>query len=153
MEMSVTDPASMVAGNPDLIFEGADDWLDVTEIKSIKKEAFELLNGPQPNHSLQCMGYVRLLTRALPGRRVRGRVLYVAKDYVSPKMSPYKEYLLPTAGPTESTKPVLDALFKSAKETQAHRLAKTLPPRLPVCAGPHSTRAKNCIACSLCFSL
>lgn len=153
LELTLNDPASGIVGNADLIFDGADGWIEVVEIKSIKKDDFEKLTGPTPTHSLQCMSYVRLLKASMPGVKVRGRVLYVAKDYVSPKTSPYKEYALPNSGPTETTGPVLDALFESAKDTQAHKKARTYPARLSVCASPHSTRAKNCIACNLCFSL
>ena len=149
-ELPLIDPSINKTGNPDLIFIAKDDGLEVVEIKSIKKDAYELLFKADPDHVMQGRSYVNLLRDKLPGRRVNGRVLYVAKDYVRPNMSPYMEFPIKEDAASDEH---LDALDDSVEDMRAHEVAGTLPDRLPSCSSPSSKKAKGCSACGLCFSL
>jgi hypothetical protein len=77
--------------------------------------------------------------------------LYVAKDFISPRDSPYREYSIT---PHESAaNQVFDTLRQGLGEMREHSKSETLPERLAVCSSPASKRAKNCATCTLCFSL
>lgn len=148
-ELTLFDEEANIGGHSDLVFLNKKGGVEVTEIKSIKKDDFAKLLSPLPGHVLQCASYRRILRKTLPGNPpVHGRILYVAKDYISPKVSPYLEFELPLEDP-----PVLEVLREEAIKVKEHQAANTLPDRLPICETPHSTRAKNCGACALCFSL
>ncbi len=149
-ELSLTDPDIDKTGNPDLIFVASDDGLEVVEIKSIKKDAFEALFNASPDHVLQGRSYVNMLRAKLPDRRVNGRVLYVAKDYVRPGMSPYLEFPIKEDAKSDER---LEKLDDSVADMREHQEAGTLPDRLPSCDSPLAKKAKGCSACSLCFSL
>lgn len=146
-ELDLFDQARNLGGHPDLLYLTRSGGLEVVEIKSIRKEDFSALLRPAPEHVLQCWSYLRILRETTPGVTVNGRVLYVAKDYIQPKVSPYLEFPLPP-------KPqILDLLEAQAAEAASHQKAGTLPPRLDLCTGPLTKRAKGCDACALCFSL
>lgn len=149
-ELCLIDPAINKTGNPDLIFIAADDGLEVVEIKSIKKDSFEALFKADADHILQCRSYVNLLRDKLPDRRVNGRVLYVAKDYVRPNMSPYLEFPLAECASSDD---LLYDLDDTVADMRVHEAAGTLPDRLPTCDSPQSKKAKGCSSCGLCFSL
>jgi hypothetical protein len=148
-ELSLVDEEANLCGHSDLVFVTKAGEIEVTEIKSIKKDGFAALVKPDPTHVLQCASYRRILKKTLPGNpKVTGRILYVAKDYISPKVSPYLEFNLPDEDP-----PILDVLREQAIDLRQHEGKDSLPKRLTVCDTPHSTKAKNCGACALCFSL
>lgn len=149
-ELTLVDNDIDKVGNPDLIFIAEDEGFEVVEIKSIKKDNFEALFKPAPDHVMQCRSYVNLLSDKLPGKRVGGRVLYVAKDYVRPGMSPYLEFEVKDDLAADL---YLDTLDGSVANMRDHAAAGTLPDRLPECSSPASKKAKGCEACGLCFSL
>lgn len=149
-ELVLHDAELGLVGSPDLVYVAEDGGYEVVEIKSIKKDGFTELTGPKFDHVMQCYGYVDFLRRTT-GLRVGGRVMYVAKDFISPRDSPYREYSIT---PHESAaKQVLATLRQGLGEMREHAQSETLPDRLAVCASPASKRAKNCAACTLCFSL
>jgi hypothetical protein len=139
-----------VVGSPDLVFIAADGGYEVVEIKSIKKDSFVELNAPKFDHVMQCYGYVDFLRRTT-GLRVDGRILYVAKDFISPRQSPYREF--PIAPQEAAASQVMASLRDGVTEMREHQKSDSLPERLPACSSPASKRAKSCVACTLCFSL
>lgn len=151
-ELDLYDPALNVGGHPDLVFLTRSCDLEVVEIKSIKKDAYEALTKAVPEHVLQCRSYCRMLGKSLPGRTIRGRVFYVAKDFVRPGLPPYREFPIGPAQ-AEQADMVLDALATDAEEVKIHSAAGTLPPRLSLCSDLGAPRAKKCTACGLCFGL
>lgn len=146
-ELVLLDTEHGITGSVDLIFENREGGYEVLENKSIKKESFEKLTSALPDHVLQSKLYVKMLSELFPEKKVGGRVFYVAKDYVAPKMSPYKEFIVTPEFPA-----ILTELRKSVKSMRVHEKAGTLPPRLPACGSPNTTCARNCVACGLCFS-
>ena len=151
-ELLLIDTDRRLSGNPDLVFITSSGGLEIVEIKSIKKDDFDKLFKANPQHVLQCRSYVRLLKSKFPEKKIGGRVLYVAKDYINPRTSPYLEFEL-TDAMNENADLILDTLNQSVDTTRAHEEQGTYPDRLPVCASMKSPRAKACTACSLCFSL
>jgi hypothetical protein len=149
-ELVLHDHQLGLIGSPDLVFIATDGGYEVVEIKSIKKDGFAELTGPKFDHVMQCYGYVDFLRRTT-GLRVDGRVLYVAKDFINPRQSPYREY--PIAPHEETAKQVLETLKQGLTDMRGHQKTDSLPDRLEACSSPSSKRAKGCVACTLCFSL
>jgi hypothetical protein len=150
-ELVLHDAELGLIGSPDLVFVAEDGGYEVVEIKSIKKDGFAELIGPKPDHVLQCYGYVDFLRRTT-GNRVNGRVLYVAKDFINPKQSPYREYRIDDHFEATASQ-VYDGLKYTLSKMREHQQSNTLPERLDACSSPASKRARNCAACTLCFSL
>jgi hypothetical protein len=150
-ELVLRDEALGLIGSPDLVFVAEDGGYEVVEIKSIKKDGFAELIGPKPDHVMQCYGYVDFLRRTT-NKRVNGRVLYVAKDFINPKQSPYREYLIDAHFEATASQ-VYDGLKSTLAKMREHQQSNTLPERLDACSSPASKRARNCTACTLCFSL
>lgn len=148
-ELLLQDNDNGIVGSPDLVFE-TEDGLTVVEVKSIKKDSFTELTAPLMDHVIQCYGYVRHL-RKVVDKPVRGKVFYVAKDYVSPKLSPYKEYAI--SDYEENAEKIYSVLREDVREMRKAAAAGGYPARLAECSSPLSTRAKACTACTLCFSL
>ena len=149
-ELVLHDPETEIIGSPDIVFVMPDGSYEVVEIKSIKKDGFVLLKAPNFDHVMQCFGYVEFLRRTT-GKTVNGRILYVAKDFVAPRESPYKEY--PIKSYEKQAMQIFADLRQGVVSMKANKDQNTLPERLALCSSPASKRAKGCVACTLCFSL
>lgn len=149
-ELVLHDHEVGLIGSPDLVFIAEDGGYEVVEIKSIKKDGFVELNAPKFDHVMQCYGYVEFLRRTT-GLRVDGRILYVAKDFISPRQSPYREFQI--APHEAAASQVMSTLREGLTGMRHHQKSDSLPDRLPACSSPASKRAKSCVACTLCFSL
>lgn len=151
-ELQVVTPDMPLDGNPDLIL-ATGRVLRVVECKSIKLKDFEALEEPKADHMMQASGYAFLLPRVCPpGFEVSSDVtiLYGAKDYPRPGVRVYKDF-------TKRARVDAGLLVSQAMQEVAGILAGDksipLPPRLTACSSSGATRAKNCSACALCFSL
>lgn len=138
-------------GSPDMVIL-ADGHLRPLEIKSIKRDSFMALTAPQPDHWHQVSMYVPLLRMTVREFPVADmvHVVYGAKDYTPPGVLPYKDYAL------EASTVATGSMMPQAHQQLGPVLrgeSRALPQRLPACSSQGATRARNCSACALCFSL
>jgi hypothetical protein len=149
-EMKLTNAELMVEGNPDLMWFAGDDYLVVTEIKSIAGEHFKELDKPKGDHATQALIYRRLLE--LDGYKVHRDVIivYVNKHFQFTK-TPYKQYEVDSTTPL-SKRMVKDAL-DNATIIKSALSGGPLPPRCKGCATPSGTKAKGCKVAVECFSV
>jgi hypothetical protein len=143
---------SVFVGSPDMVVL-VDGHLAPIEIKSIKLDDFKRLTAPQPAHTYQVSMYLPLLRHTVTEHPVgdTAHVIYGAKDYPAPGVLPYKDFAVPTAETD-----VAFTLMQQADEQLGPILrneSRRLPSRLPACSSSGTTRARNCTACTLCFSL
>lgn len=144
-EPDLSDDVSGVSGHPDLVFLRAGK-LRVLEIKSIKKDAWDELEEPQPAHKLQAGIYPHLLSK-----RTKFNVspevvfIYCTKDFKFG--SPYKEFHLDTSTP-EFIKE-REELFAEAKQVKDFAAGGEMPGR--ICQSMSSALAKKCPVNFRCF--
>lgn len=155
-ELPLFDHESRVVGNADLFYLRPDTHrLRVVEIKSKKKELFEALTEPEPNHILQASIYRRLadINGMDPDDGVS--IVYGCKDYPHWKLRPYKEFHI---DPCPAREEQLDDMWSRANEVKdflvAHGdlgAAAPLPERLSACTSSTAPTAKGCDQCQACF--
>jgi hypothetical protein len=111
----------------------------------MKKEDWEALRRPLPDHIIQVVFYWYLAKEL--GYHVHNRVsvIYIPKQQV--RGSPYKEFVL---DPLEELHR-LDPYLGYAKALVDALNGGDLPTR--ICNEPSETMAKSCEMCSLCFNL
>lgn len=129
-----------------------DGHLRPLEIKSIKRESFNALTAPEPSHWYQVSMYIPLLRMVVREFPIADtvHVVYGAKDYPPPGVLPYKDYALEASSlSNDSLMPEAERLLGPVLRGESN----ALPPRLPACVSQGVTRARNCSACTLCFSL
>jgi hypothetical protein len=155
----------MLVGHPDLLL-----WVDgevlPIEIKSIKANpppssrglddaCFKSISAapidqPLPDHAFQLTAYAKLLRQrnTLPIAK-KGIVLYVSKDFNF--SSPYVEKHITTD--SGITLNLVDSAFNEVRALRESQRLSVYPNRLRSCSSPSTTRAKNCVACTNCFSV
>jgi hypothetical protein len=156
-ELELFDHDSRIVGNPDVMYLRPDNHkLRIVEIKSKKKELFEELTKPEPNHILQAAIYRRLA--ALNGMEVDDGVsiIYGCKDYPKWTVRPYKEYHIASTPEREAE---LDSMWERAQGVKSfladhgdQGAAAELPDRIPACTSSTATPAKGCDQCQACFA-
>lgn len=164
-EFSLKDESLMLVGHPDLLL-----WVDgevlPVEIKSVKanpppssrghdESCFKSLQAapldqPLPDHAFQLTAYAKLLRarNTLPISD-KGIVLYVSKDFGF--TTPYLEKHISTSEGITSR--LVDDAFYRVGELRQQQKSNALPERLRACSSSSSTKAKNCVACTSCFSV
>lgn len=148
-EFTLRDEEAKIVGNPDLLILHESSVV-VSEIKSMKKDQWELLTAPLPDHVFQAGMYHDLLKRQAARYRVHstGVFIYCTKDYKHG--SPYKEFHV------DFTKPSLVAIREMIRNSVLDALhaqqTQDLVPRT-VCASPNCAMAKACPVATVCFNL
>lgn len=148
-EWLLEDRELRLVGNPDLLFLRPDGQLQVIEIKSKNKKAFDALHEPEANHLFQSTAYHMLLSRAGLSYPVHPEVVvfYVCKDFAFAG-SPYREFHVPASNMAN----IVEGKFAQVREMRRMEHRSVLPPRLSACATHMSVTAKNCELCVSCFS-
>lgn len=144
-EVTLVDAVSGITGNPDFLLQTGELEMHVVEFKSINKTGFDaLVDDAQMSHQLQVAAYGRLLECL--GYDVSGlTVVYVCKDYTF--RNPYKSFSIDP----DTKQGALDLIWEDAKVVR-NMGTKVMPPRGAACKTPNSPVAKQCAACTLCFS-
>lgn len=134
-----------IVGNPDLQL-----WLwekvQVVEIKSLNKTAFDVLSRPERDHVFQVNQYGRMLRAAGVPVHDTAIIFYVCKDFRWD--SPYKEYHVGR----EELDGVIAAQWEQVRHYRAHERDGSYPARLTVCSHTGAPTAKNCPVVVSCFS-
>jgi hypothetical protein len=152
-EMSLVDDQAKVMGHPDCVILIGDKF-HVVEIKSMNKEQFAELDNPIPAHVFQARSYQKILKqdfkKGLLPYDVEDEVIiiYASKAY-NFRGKPYKEFHVKPQ--TAFTTSIMLA-WKLAKTAADALKAKKLPPRWSACASMDTLTARNCVACTNCFS-
>lgn len=154
-ELAMMDHEYRIIGNPDLIYIRPDNHkVRIVEIKSKRKELFDALQYPEPNHILQALIYRRLCK--INGLDVDESVsvIYGSKDY-SFSGRPYKEFHIQSCAYHDEG---LDSMWERAAIVRDYladygeRGAQaTLPEKITPCATRNSPVAKSCDQCQACF--
>jgi hypothetical protein len=145
-EPTIKDETNGVSGRPDLVvYHGK--TLHITEVKSIKKEAWEELTEPLESHVKQNIFYPPLLRSLdLPVSNLVTFV-YVTKDFKWG--SPYKTFTIDiTQG---RYKALREELLAEAKQVKTFKETGESPPR--ICLTENSPLAKKCRVCFRCFNV
>lgn len=167
-EISITWHDYNITGHPDLIIV----WngiLHIYEIKTIDRQGvdFDAMEAPLGDHTLQGSMYYWIIRSIIeretaqlaehPGAFNRSIpfdidpfVNYIYVDRSNKNLFKrifYKEFVK-RASNMERITPMLD-LAQSLRDSLK---TKILPPRLDVCGGPNSPRAKNCHCALSCFN-
>lgn len=157
------DPESDCAGGIDAIVDVGEPLLRMVEVKTIEKDGFKELVGPQAEHRLRTNLYLRLID--LDGRpfakRINtkvGHLLYICKGYgVKDEtvkdmpgvkdfpFSPFKEFLI------HRDDSETDELLAKARAVYKFRKKKGGVP-YGVCSTSMVGRAKKCSMIKQCFS-
>lgn len=145
-ELEFYDTEHMIVGSIDVTLK-IDHILYLSEVKSIKKEAFDSLVRPMPDHILQVVFYWWLAVQNKYPVYDRVSIIYVNKSYEF--KTPFKEFQI---DPREYVSR-LDDYLGEAKSLIEARQSKTaqLPSR--VCPTAVSPQAKKCSACTVCFGV
>ncbi len=143
-ELLLTNDEYMISGAVDLahLINGL---LYLSEIKSIKHEAWEALTAPLPAHILQIIFYWWLAKEMGYAIHQQVSVFYVTKSYVFGK-SPFKEFVL---DPQEYLCRIED-YKEEAMELKIAREGGKLPYK--ACRTKGDKRAVSCEMCSVCFA-
>lgn len=148
-EFTLTDEEYKIVGNPDLNFF-PDKLLTVLEAKSMKKDQFNELESPLPDHIFQVGAYHRMwVRRGTVEVRDESVIIYVVKEW-GYRGSPYKEFHINTT--KEPWNGILDIAWANAAQAKKALLTKQLPPRIAACPNCNTTTAKNCPCVVNCFS-
>lgn len=156
-ELELFDHDFRIVGNPDMLYSRPDNALmHVVEIKSKKKELFEELEEPEPDHILQASIYRRLGAISGMGMSDEVSIIYGCKDYPKWGVRPYKEFHVQ---PSSSVESQLDDMWERAGQVRDF-LAEfsdgenrpPLPERITACDRRDSTIAKGCEQCQACFA-
>ena len=145
-QLTFVDENAGVIGNPDLMLM-VERKLLIIEVKSMKKEDWDTLTEPLPDHCFQAHSYRKLATENGFGVHSNVAFLYVTKDFKYG--DPYKEFHVPVDSVTEG---MIKLSWDDATALRSARLQKAIPPRLAVCVSPKSSRAKSCPVCIDCFA-
>ena len=116
-----------------------------TEIKSIKKEDWDSLERPLPDHILQIVFYWWLAQKKKLPIYDKVSILYVTKGHVMG--SPYKEFVIDPQNYINRLEPYLE----DAKSLVLAKKGGPLPIKL--CPNPTSPQAKRCEMVGICFSI
>lgn len=154
-EVDLADEELGITGHPDFMYL-VGKKLRVAEIKSKKKELFELLQAAEPGHIYQASLYRQMAQATIAlesGMQIDETVvvLYGAKDYPRPGAKVYKEFTYPVSLPQVKT--AIDLAYANAHSINKAKSTSTLPSRLGGCASTSSPMAKGCAACAACFAL
>lgn len=122
-----------------------DTYFYLTEVKSIKKEDWEELVRPLPQHILQVVFYWWLAVQAKEPVYDQVSIVYVTKG--QPRGTPFKEFVLKPADHLHR----LDDYIEDAKALVAAKKGGPLPVR--ICDSPEATMAKTCQTCNICFEV
>jgi hypothetical protein len=146
-EIALFDHENGIVGNPDLLFRHGQPFV-ITEIKSMTGEMFKDLASPLGDHIFQASLYHHLAT--VNNHPVHDEVVIFYTNKQFKFGSPYKEYHVDVTTPTLRQQ-VADAVGMACgiKEALANGV---LPPR-EACSNQDCTRAKNCAAAVICWSL
>lgn len=148
-ELTVRDEDHKITGSPDfLLYSPTNNFLLVTEIKSMSHDMWKDLARPIPEHVLQVAFYWYLLSRAGYRLADKASILYATKSYVF-RGSPIKEMLVDMPALMDSGR--LTTYIAYADAVKAARHGGALPDR--PCASPEQTNAKNCDVCVQCFGV
>lgn len=147
-EVPMRDEDTMIVGTPDLLLYFRElDAFHITEIKSMSHKMFQELARPLPEHVLQVIFYWWLMRKL--GYRITDQVsiIYFTKDYLFVGKN-YKEFMI-------TPEQEIHRLDRYIADAYAYKAAKVdrdanLPAR--VCQAEHSTEAKKCSMCEICFS-
>lgn len=144
----------MVVKNDDIMVTGAVDitmlieqFLYVTECKSMARKTWDKLQRPTPEHLLQSLFYWWLYREAGWPLWDRASVVYVNKEYMFSGL-PYKEYHFTPSLIIDR----LDDMLAEARQLVEYRKSGVLPPRT-MCSGPDSPDAKKCQFKEVCFQM
>jgi hypothetical protein len=145
-EIVIKDEELRLSGSIDLLLQ-EDKAFVITELKSMKKDQWEELQRPVPEHLIQVLFYWYLMQKA--GRPLHDKVsiLYAVKDYVF--KSPYKEFVIQ---PSSQLYRLDDYLEEARVLTDAIHKRGPLPARVS-CPSQDSPAAKKCQFREVCFQL
>lgn len=145
-ELTLVDPDTETAGNPDLLVFARNRYA-IVEIKSMNHDQFSGIEAPLGDHVFQAGMYRKLMNGLGYPVHEQVSIVYCTKQFKYG--SPYKEYIV------DVTTPELDAVLTdalaSAKTIKGAKSMGTLPDRV-VCPNPTCTRAKNCPVKESCWS-
>lgn len=129
-----------------------DNSMHLVELKSIKKEDFESLTAPLPQHLTQVFTYHDMQRRAGASMSNQVTVLYAAKEF-SVKGA-YKEFTVDTTDENyQFVHTARNLLYTKARIIREALDKGTLPERLSKCNVITSSTAKGCPVCVNCFSI
>lgn len=117
----------------------------IVESKSIKKEDFEVLARPLPDHLIQATFYWWLAQRSKVPLVDQASIVYTNKAYTM--ASPFKELSIKPSKEVHR----LESYLEDAKAYKESLAGGDLP--LRICPSPSSPAAKKCHACNICFSV
>ena len=145
-EIVVTNETYKVSGSIDLVLvpNGA---IYPVELKSIKKDSWEELARPVPEHLSQVLMYWFLLREAGYNVHDKASIVYAVKEMVM--KNPFKEFVIRPSELMDRIQVYLDL----ARELVLYREIGQLPNRIGGCYAPDSKDAKACQFCTICFQL
>lgn len=145
-ELSVQNMEHRLSGSIDLVIR-VDGGLHIVEIKSIKKEAWEELERPVPDHILQVLTYWWLLKEQ--GRHIlhdKVSILYMNKSFMF--KNPFIEFVLQ---PSKMLHRIEELRADSLELANCVYKGGSLPIRT-FCATPQASIAKQCPCVEECFA-
>lgn len=144
-ELSLRDEELMLVGHVDLsLLLG--EFLQLDELKSIKKEKWDDLARPLPDHIIQVLLYWYLARRKKLRLVDKLTILYAAKEFMM--TNPYKEFHIQPSKILHR----LDDYLEDARAYAASLKGGELPIR-SLCKTMDSPAAKKCEFKSTCFQL
>lgn len=144
IEACFTNDEYNISGSVDLIYL-ISKHLYLIEVKSIKKETWNDMVRPQPDHLLQLVFYWWLASLRGYSLYEQASVIYTSKAHT--RGSPFKEFAVNPANHIDRLRPYLE----DAMSLKQHRAGGALPPRL--CANDQVSTAKSCLLCTTCFGV
>jgi len=144
-ELVVKNEDVKVTGAVDMPFL-INDYFYLSEIKSISKGQWDVLNRAKPDHVIQVLMYWWLMKEAGYKLYDQISVLYAVKEYVF--KNPYKEFVIT---PSEHIHRLEDYL-QEARELKVSREGGDLPKRTS-CPKENCPTAKKCNLSTVCFTM
>jgi hypothetical protein len=117
------------------------------EVKSVKKEVFQELIRPQPDHVMQATFYWWLALQNKVPVYDKVSILYINKSFEF--RTPFKEFQI---DPRDYVSRLSDYL-EEAKALVESRKSKQNPLPAKICPNPDSPQAKKCQTCAVCFGV
>jgi hypothetical protein len=143
-ELNVENREIMVSGAVDVALLETR-ALYLTEVKSIKKDDWDTITRPIPDHILQAVFYWWLAKEKGYSLHDQCSVLYGSKGFT--RGSPFKEFVIKPQQQVHRLEPYIEEakVYKKALE------GGPLPRR--ICKSPTDTMAKKCQLSTLCFGM
>lgn len=157
-ETPIYDMSMRIVGNADLPVLDMD-GLVFTEIKSIKKDAFDALTSATPEHVTQVFAYrdMAARNRFADGMQISKKVvvIYASKDFNTKEV--YKEYLMDTTDENyQFARTTIDMMYAKARLIRDCINNGTLPEINEKCHNIKNTMPKGCpmfVNCMACHNL